>query len=225
MATTDPTKHHRNFGSDVPVHDDCTPPHAEAMRIRHVLVDDHSVVLVENTWTVFHHRACFALRPRPRHFPLRSSFNAWRNVAVSAAARAPERAANGDEDDSHVDTAAVGEQRIHQGMHDVQTELRATSNALGEILRRREGPEEQRRRAAMDQVIADAAARHERFAEAISPNLHEDRDSSSEGLDDAQRHHEEVQDALHDAVVLAETEVADHDGLPVRRRVLSTEHF
>ena len=195
------------------------------MRIRHVLVDDDSVVLVPGTWTVFHHRACFALRPRPRHFPLRSSFNAWRNVAVSAAARAPERAANGDEDDSHVDTVAVGLQRIHQGMHDVQTELRATSNALGEILRRREGPEEQRRRAAMDQVIADAAARHERFAEAISPNLHEDRDSSSEGLDDAQRHHEEVQDALHDAVVLAETEVADHDGLPVRRRVLRTEEL
>ena len=175
------------------------------MRIRHVLVDDHSVVLVENTWTVFHHRACFALRPRPRHFPLRSSFDAWRNVAVSAAARAPERAANGD-DDSHVDTAAVGLQRIHQGMRDVQTELRATSNALGEILRRREGPEEQRCRAAMDQVIADAAARHERFAEVISPNLHEDRDSSSEGLDDAQRHHEEVQDALHDAVIRADDE-------------------
>ena len=67
----------------------------------------------------------------------------------------------------------------------------------------------------MDQVIADAAARHERFAEVISPNLHEDRDSSSEGLDDAQRHHEEVQDALHDAVVLAETEVVE-----VVRRVL-----
>ena len=174
MATTDPTKPHRNFGSDVPVHDDCTPPHAEVMRIRHVLVDDDSVVLVENTWTVFHHRACFALRPRPRHFPLRSSFNAWRNVAVSAAARAPERAANGEDHGSHVDTAA---------------------------------------------------ARLQRFAEAISQNLHEDPDSSSEGLDDAQRHHEEVQDALHDAVVLAETEVADHDGLPVRRRVLSTEHF
>ena len=77
----------------------------------------------------------------------------------------------------------------------------------------------------MDQVIADVVARHERFAEAISPKLHEYRDSSSEGLDDAQRHHEEVQDALHDAVVLAETEVADHDGLPVRRRVLSIEHF
>ena len=43
----------------------------------------------------------------------------------------------------------------------------------------------------------------------LPPNLHEDRDSSSEGLDDAQRHHEEVQDALHDAVVLAETEVVD----------------
>ena len=77
----------------------------------------------------------------------------------------------------------------------------------------------------MDQVIADAAARHERFAEAMSPNMHEDRDSSSEGLDDAQRHHEEVQDALHDDVVRAETEVADHDGLPVRRRVLRTEEF
>ena len=61
----------------------------------------------------------------------------------------------------------------------------------------------------MDQVIGDAAATHERFAEAIPPNLHEYRDSSSEGLDDAQRHHEEVQDALHDAVVLAETEVVD----------------
>ena len=43
--------------------------------------------------------------------------------------------------------------------------------------------------------------------------------------DDAQRHHEEVQDALHDDVVRAETEVADHDGLPVRRRVLRTEEF
>ena len=171
MATTDPTNHHRNFGSDVPVHDDCTPPHAEVMRMRHVLVDDDCGVLVENTWTVFHHRACFALRPRPRHFLLRSSFNAWRNVAVSAAARAPERSANGDEHGSHVDTAA---------------------------------------------------ARLQRFAEAISPNLHEDRYSSSEGLDDAQGHHEEVQYAFHDAVVLAETEVADHDGLPVRRRVLST---
>ena len=30
-----------------------------------------------------------------------------------------------------------------------------------------------------------------------------------EGLGDAQRHHEEVQDALHDAVVLADTEVVD----------------
>ena len=109
------------------------------MRIRHVLVDDHPVVLVEDTWTVFHHRACFALRPRPRHFPLRSSFKAWRNAVVSAAARA-------------------------------------------------------------------------------------DRDSSSEGLDDAQRHHEEVQDALHDAVVLAET-VVDHAGLPVRHRVLGPEDF
>ena len=184
-----------------------------------------SVQMYPFTTTVHHHRACFALVPRPRHFPLRNSFNAWRNVAVSAAARAPERAANGDEYDSHVDTAAVGLQRIHQGMHDVQTELRATSNALGEILRRREGPEEQRRRAAMDQVIADAAARRERFAEVISPNLHEYRDSSSEGLDDAQRQHEEIHNAFHDAVVLAETEVADHDGLPVRRRVLSTEHF
>ena len=144
------------------------------MRICHVLVDDDSVVLVPRTWTVFHHRACFALRPRPRHFPLRSSFNEWRNVAVSAAARAPERSANGDEHGSHVDTAA---------------------------------------------------ARLQRFAEAISVKLHEDRDSSSEGLDDAQRHHEEVQDALHDDVVRAETEVADHDGLPVRRRVLSAEHF
>ena len=174
MATTDPTNHHRNFGSDVPVHHDRTPPHAEAMRIRHVFVDDNFVVLVENTWTVFHHRACFALRPRPRHFPLRSSFNAWRNVAVSAAARAPERAANGDDHGSHVDTVA---------------------------------------------------ARLQRVARAISQNLHEDSDSSSEGLDDAQRHHEEVQDALHDDVVRAETEVADHDGLPVRRRVLRTEEF
>ena len=165
MATTDPTKHHRNFGSDVPVHDDCTPPHAEAMRIRHVFVDDHSVVLVENICSpstelpfhhrvCFHHRACFALRPRPRHFPLRSSFNAWRNVAVSAAGRA----ANGEDHGSHVDTVA---------------------------------------------------ARLQRVAEAISQNLHEAPDSSSEGLDDAQRHHEEVQDALHDAVVLAETEVVD----------------
>ena len=61
----------------------------------------------------------------------------------------------------------------------------------------------------------------------ISPDddLHEDPDSSSGGLDDAQRHHEEVQDALHDAVVLAETEVADHNGLPVRRRVLGIEYF
>jgi len=170
MATTDPTKHHRNFGSDVPVHDDCTPPDAEAMRIRHVLVDDHPVVLVEDTWIVFHHRACFALRPRPRHFPLRSSFNAWRNVAVSAAGRA----ANGEDHGSHVDTVA---------------------------------------------------ARLQRFAEAISHNLHEDPDSSSEGLDDAHRHHEEVQEALHDDVVPAETEVADHDGLRVRRRVLRTEEF
>ena len=126
--------------------------------MRHVLVDDDSVVLVENTWTVFHHRACFASRPRPRHFPLRSSFNAWRNVAVSAAARAPERAANGEDHGSHVDTVA---------------------------------------------------ARLQRVAEAISQNLHEAPDSSSEGLDDAQRHHEEVQDALHDVVVLAETEVVD----------------
>ena len=61
----------------------------------------------------------------------------------------------------------------------------------------------------------------------ISPDddLHEDPDSSSGGLDDAQRHHEEVQDALHDDVVRAETEVADHDGLPVRHRVIGTEHF
>ena len=95
-------------------------------------------------------------------------------MAVSAAARAPERAANGEDHGSHVDTVA---------------------------------------------------ARLQRVAEAISQNLHEDPDSSSEGLDDAQRHHEEVQDALHDAVVLAETEVADHDGLPVRRRVLRTEEF
>ena len=77
----------------------------------------------------------------------------------------------------------------------------------------------------MDQVIADAAARHERFAEAISPNLHEDRDSSSEGLDDAQRHHEEAQDALHDAVVRAETVVVNHAGLSVCHRVRGTEHF
>ena len=77
----------------------------------------------------------------------------------------------------------------------------------------------------MDQVIADAVARHERFAEDMSPKLHEDRDSTSGGLDDAQQHHEEVQDALHDDVVRAETEVADHDGLPVRRRVLRTEEF
>ena len=89
---------------------------------------------------LFHHQACFALRPCLRHFPRRFSFNAWRNAVASAAARA-------------------------------------------------------------------------------------DRDSSSEGLDDAQQHHERVQDELHDAVVLAETEVADHDGLPARRRVLSTEHF
>ena len=143
------------------------------MRIRHVLVDDDSVVLVHSTWIVFHHRACFALWPRPRHFPLRSSFNAWRNVAVSAAARAPERAANGDDHGSHVDTVA---------------------------------------------------ARLQRVARAISQNLHEDPDSWSEGLDDAQRHHEEVQDALHEAVLLAETEVADPDWGPVRRRVLSTEH-
>ena len=144
------------------------------MRIRHALCDDEFFIHVPDTWTVFHHRACFALRPRPRHFPLRSSFNAWRNVAVSAAARAPERAANGEDHGSHVDTVA---------------------------------------------------ARLQRFAEAISQNLHEDPDSSSEGLDDAQRHHEEVQDALHDDVVRAETEVADHDGLPVRRRVLRTEEL
>ena len=95
-------------------------------------------------------------------------------MAVSAAARAPEPAANGDAHGSHVDTVA---------------------------------------------------ARLQRVARAISQNLQEDSDSSSEGLDDAQRHHEKVQDALRDAVVLAETEKADHDWLPVRRRVLSTEHF
>ena len=43
-------------------------------------------------------------------------------------------------------------------------------------------------------------------------------------MDDAQQHHEKVQDELHDAVVLAET-VVDHAGLPVRHRVLGTEHF
>ena len=95
-------------------------------------------------------------------------------MVVSVAARAPERAANGDDHGSHVDTVA---------------------------------------------------ARLQRVARAISQNLQEDSNSSSEGLDDAQRHHEEVQDALHDDVVRAETEVADHDGLPVRRRVLRTEEF
>ena len=108
------------------------------MRIRHALFDDEFFIHVPGTWTVFRHQACFALRPRPRHFPLPSSFKAWRNAVVSAAARA-------------------------------------------------------------------------------------DRDSSSEGLDDAQQHHEKVQDELHQAV-LAETVVVDHDGLPVGHRVLGTEH-
>ena len=43
-------------------------------------------------------------------------------------------------------------------------------------------------------------------------------------MDDAQQHHERVQDELHDAVVLAET-VVDHAGLPVRHRVLGPEDF
>ena len=110
------------------------------MRIRHALCDDEFFIHVPRTWTVFHHQACFALRPCLRHFPRRFSFNAWRNAIASAAARA-------------------------------------------------------------------------------------DRDSSSEGLDDAQQHHERVQDELHDAVVLAETVVVDHAGLPVRHRVHGTEHF
>ena len=170
--------------------------------IRHVLVDDDLVVLdllFSGCWTVFHHRACFGMVPRPRHFPLRNSFNAWRNVAVSAgAAREPEREENCDQDDSHVDTAAISFpedlQRIYQR---VQTELIVTSDALGEILR-----EGQRHRAAMEHVIAGAAARHESFAGAITlSGVAEPESSSSEGLDDAQRHHESVQDALHDTVI------------------------
>ena len=126
-------------------------------------------------------------------------------LAVSAGtAREPDREGIGGED-SRVDAAAISfPEDLQQGMRDCQSELRTTGNALGENLR-----EGQRRRAAMEHVIADAAARHESFGEAISPELHDDRDSSSEGLDDAQRHQEGVQDALHDAVVLAETEVVD----------------
>ena len=48
------------------------------MKIRHVLVDDDSVVLVPGTVTVFHHRACFAHRHRGWYFILRRAFYAWR---------------------------------------------------------------------------------------------------------------------------------------------------